>query len=624
MSAPAATKVSRRDIDDPKEKENQHLHSEILHDGTIIKRYKKRGILSDGSLIIKSVEKATPPSTDLNSDSLPTDHVIKKIRTITQQIYPDGISHVTTKASRLIKEVEREECTSDLPDGPKLISSKETKALPGGNYLSTISTTVHVSRVESLRSGERKQPQNETAFVGNQVHNVILKGTTLNDADVNSERSQNTSLKIFDGPNPCEEKAEECEAKSDSSINKHLETIEDSDAPVPIDHVASSPSAGVGAHFISLPELVFVDKELKLNSKEASLRQNKSHVLESSYKRTLEVIESFNEPDCCPVDLYDDQEAKAKSKPPRKFLETLENPGEPTPPEYIGQFCDKKDRMSQDHESPTPFSYVRNFKQRLFKVAPDTEQDPSEQLQQSQMFSNEHNSRPVGRQFHNVIEEGHSLVVATRVDSSLDEPIYEATDYDPKCNQPHTRQNPRWRIYSVMSLLLFTITIVLVAVYSTKEDESAVVQKPGIDVTVVPTPSPITDREALGISYYIEANVLQDYAKFSAMNKGDPRMLALEWILHTDEMQIGPTDPNLYQRYVLALLAFQFDSLAWTWCGGDYFDAEKTCSVEINGTDTHEEHMRWLSGTDECDWYGVFCSSGKVRELKLRESISTF
>ena len=103
------------------------------------------------------------------------------------------------------------------------------------------------------------------------------------------------------------------------------------------------------------------------------------------------------------------------------------------------------------------------------------------------------------------------------------------------------------------------------------------------------------------------------------MDKDDPRLLAMDWILYKDELQLELSAPNLSQRYVLSLLAFQFDYMAWTSCGGDYSSSELTCEVENNETDTTEEYSRWLSGTDECLWYGVSCLDGKVRELNLRK-----
>jgi hypothetical protein len=178
-----------------------------------------------------------------------------------------------------------------------------------------------------------------------------------------------------------------------------------------------------------------------------------------------------------------------------------------------------------------------------------------------------------------------------------------------------------------MSLLVITIIVALVVVFSTKKRKEEVVQQQVIYVTEVPTLPPTTDREALGINNMIEENVLQRNATFHGMVKDDPRWLALDWILHKDGMQLGKNDLNLYQRYVLVLLAFQFDSLAWSSCGGNYTYGDMarntTCTIENeNATDATEEHVRWLTSTNECKWYGVTCLDGKVRSLQLRESIS--
>jgi hypothetical protein len=524
MSAAAATKVSRRDIiDDPKEKKNQHLHTEILHDGTIIKRYKKKGTLSDGSLIIKSVEKTTPPTNDLNSDSLPTDHAIKKIRTITQQIYPDGISHVTTtieevittnfKASRLINQVEREECTSDLSDGSKLISSKETKVLSGGNYLSTITTTVHVSGVESLKREEVKQPQHKTA-IGTHEH---------------VERHPNIGLETFDGdrdhgpiPVECLQDAKDHKVKSDLMAKTGIEAVEgDTNVPIP-------------------PHFIFDSREVKLTAKEARYPQD---------------INRDN-------DLGAQLDSGGTLQP--RLLETFSQEPAPLP---FGE-----DAIMQKEKG-------------LTRVGPDTE--PSSPGMCNAGLPPRHRAN------------NRCLVVATRVDSSVDEPIYLAVDYDPR-NKLSFIQKSRCQVYLAVSLLLLVIIIVLVSVLTSKTGDS-------------------NDGGVLDINALIEETILKGDAKFDTMKINDPRLLALDWILNRDEMQHEPSDPNLGQRYILALLAFQFHSLTWTWCGGNYSDAEATCSREMDETDYTEQYNTWLSYTDECKWYGVSCLDGMVKEISLRE-----
>mmetsp|Transcript_7515 Transcript_7515/g.15005 ORF Transcript_7515/g.15005 Transcript_7515/m.15005 type:complete len:272 (+) Transcript_7515:2989-3804(+) len=114
------------------------------------------------------------------------------------------------------------------------------------------------------------------------------------------------------------------------------------------------------------------------------------------------------------------------------------------------------------------------------------------------------------------------------------------------------------------------------------------------------------------------------------MEAGDPRLLALDWILHRDGMQLVSDDVNLYQRFVLAVFAYSLDSFAWYSCGklGENFtvnieeDVEKfpenVCPVwnpYINRTETFGV---WLSSTPECTWFGITCSDdGVVKGIEL-------
>ncbi len=104
---------------------------------------------------------------------------------------------------------------------------------------------------------------------------------------------------------------------------------------------------------------------------------------------------------------------------------------------------------------------------------------------------------------------------------------------------------------------------------------------------------------------------------FEKMTDDDPRILALDWILHKDGMQVGLFDSNLSQRYIMALIAFSLDSLAWYRCGGESSTSESKCILKNNVTGLTEEYSSWLSGSDECDWYGVACVDGIVRWIQL-------
>jgi hypothetical protein len=100
----------------------------------------------------------------------------------------------------------------------------------------------------------------------------------------------------------------------------------------------------------------------------------------------------------------------------------------------------------------------------------------------------------------------------------------------------------------------------------------------------------------------IESSALQRSAQFSTMSADDPRVLALDWILHDDELQLEANHPGLIQWYTLALLAFQFDHLTW------HYDVANLTS---DGT------LDWLSSKHECEWYGISCRDTKVTEIDL-------
>jgi len=61
---------------------------------------------------------------------------------------------------------------------------------------------------------------------------------------------------------------------------------------------------------------------------------------------------------------------------------------------------------------------------------------------------------------------------------------------------------------------------------------------------------------------------------------------AFTWIADKDELSLSPDDDSLVQRYVLALIYFGMDGTNW---------------------DRNKIGEKYLTGTSECDWYGVFC-----------------
>lgn len=220
------------------------------------------------------------------------------------------------------------------------------------------------------------------------------------------------------------------------------------------------------------------------------------------------------------------------------------------------------------------------------------------------------------------------LAVATAIDASAeDDYIYAAIEYDPD-SKPPLHKNQRFRVYTALAFVVVISVVTVVVVYVTKSAKAAEVTDVEVlvngDPTGSPTGAPTTDREASGIREQVEAGILQRGANFSTIDDlYDPRYRALDWILHYDQQQLDSDDKRLYQRYVLALLAYALDSLAWIHCGehrvfGNVTERYKNEDCQVEGVGGFKPYKVWLSSTDECSWYGVICSSDDVvRGLEL-------
>ena len=98
------------------------------------------------------------------------------------------------------------------------------------------------------------------------------------------------------------------------------------------------------------------------------------------------------------------------------------------------------------------------------------------------------------------------------------------------------------------------MVVLLMVIYVTGKSKKAEVSNINIYVETSsksPSLAPITDRERSGVIEQLEGGILERNITFSSMNKADPRLIALNWILHTDDLQLQSDDANLYQRYVL-------------------------------------------------------------------------
>lgn len=200
---------------------------------------------------------------------------------------------------------------------------------------------------------------------------------------------------------------------------------------------------------------------------------------------------------------------------------------------------------------------------------------------------------------------GKGLAVACPV-TDQNEPIYEATEYDPSA-KVQLRKTIRCRVYTAMALLMMSTLVAVAAFFATRQSSGDVIAQ-------MPTMKPTTYRESK-IQEMLKDNVLQRNVSFKDMKSNDPRLLALEWLLSDDRMQLSHSDSNVMQRYILALLAFSFDLYSWD-CG--MVNGLASCNM----TDYDGNDGNWLSRTDECMWWGVSCGEGAVKKIDLCEQFT--
>ncbi|KAL7468046.1 hypothetical protein ACHAXS_008276 [Conticribra weissflogii] len=277
------------------------------------------------------------------------------------------------------------------------------------------------------------------------------------------------------------------------------------------------------------------------------------------------------------------------------------------------------------------------------------------------------------------------IAIAKAVDGDDDDgdgrPVYSAIEYDPNAKPPIYR-NRRFQVYSALGLVLIAVIVTVAVVMTTKKTKEKEASKNKILVPPPPpTMAPTSYRDVSGVKEFLEKNVLfgnvtfdsiaagnvnptaanmtigggnstvdhgnvttgdgnvttgntaEDTPTFADLDNEDPRLVALDWILHKDAMQLEVYDENLSQRYILGLLAVAWDAGSWNECGPVLEDEEDVeavdpargeassmCTVENNDTGLVQTYKRWLSDEDECDWYGVTCSGGHVRSIELDEN----
>jgi hypothetical protein len=91
-------------------------------------------------------------------------------------------------------------------------------------------------------------------------------------------------------------------------------------------------------------------------------------------------------------------------------------------------------------------------------------------------------------------------------------------------------------------------------------------------------------------------------------NNSTAQARAYEWLIDEDAFYVCPYDPNVAQRYILAVLYFAANGDGWLQCSNN---------TSISPCDDD----RFLSVSHECDWGGIGCNSDNhVISLHLGEN----
>jgi hypothetical protein len=199
--------------------------------------------------------------------------------------------------------------------------------------------------------------------------------------------------------------------------------------------------------------------------------------------------------------------------------------------------------------------------------------------------------------------------------------LVAAFEYDPDA-KPTIFKNRRFQMYTILGCLFAIgaiVTGVIVSTTNAGEDETVFVT---LSPTITPTMAPTT---------LIFNELRNEFAKQigpQALSSEESYESVAKWITEEDPLQVTPDDSNFLQRYILALFWFQTTNNGmdpWLSCNRPVGEEDETCmflnftTIDDNFEIAYKEEsaVRWLSGTNECRWPGIFCHEGSVVSIRL-------
>lgn len=158
--------------------------------------------------------------------------------------------------------------------------------------------------------------------------------------------------------------------------------------------------------------------------------------------------------------------------------------------------------------------------------------------------------------------------------------------------QIEKRKYKKYLILAFLCMVLIAVAIVVPVVLTVgKVEPAAPSMAPSQAPSMAPSSAPTSGRlDAIiqRLTSVSSADALQ--------TKSSPQYKAAQWVSEEDELALPIDDPQLLQRYLLAVFYFAMNGDDWMHCGRE---------DPICGGDPDEDS--WLSGSSECIWLGNRC-----------------
>jgi hypothetical protein len=179
--------------------------------------------------------------------------------------------------------------------------------------------------------------------------------------------------------------------------------------------------------------------------------------------------------------------------------------------------------------------------------------------------------------------------VADNVVDALGVAVVISEEEEEKLEQ---RKYKQYLCFAFLCMCVVAVAIVVpVVLVLGKEEPVAPSIAPSGAPSMSPSIAPTTDR----LNAVIESLVLVSGEEVFT-NRTSSQYLAANWVANMDPLVLPLDDPQLFQRYILAVFYFSTNGDQWLTCGR----GDPVCGGDPNET-------AWLSESNECTWLANRC-----------------